>query len=170
MAAPKAFTQQEADRIKATIKYDPETGQFERFDLLTKEWGKLNIKPNRHGYVQIGFLIDNKFHSFLAHRVAYLLSTGELDFPFLDHINGIRSDNRLENLRTATLSQNQGNRRELGVRLRKDTNRWQAFVKINGKKRHLGMYKDKEQAISAYRKAHAEYHKEFSPYYEELAA
>lgn len=170
MTAPRAFTQEQYELIKATTKYDPETGTFQRLDGRTSEWRELNLKPSSNGYLQIGYYFGNRQTMVLGHRVAYLLMTGELDFPTLDHINGDRLDTRWTNLRTATIAQNHGNMRRLGVDYHKHTKKWRARMKINNRTKHLGLYETKEEAIEAYRKAHAERHKEFSPYYQELLA
>ena len=167
MATPRAFTQQEYELIKSTTRYNPEDGTFERLYLRSNQWQKLKSKPRNDGYICIGYIFDNKYKWFMSHRVAYLLMTGELDFIGIDHINGNGADNRWSNLRTATPAQNMGNRREIGVCWRNEIKAWRVRLSINGKRKHFGYYKDKEEAIAAYRKAHAEQHKEFSPWFKD---
>lgn len=77
-----------------------------------------------------------------------------------DHINGNGLDNRRENLRVATHSQNQQNRhvasgksRYLGVRVGRQGKRWQAAIRISGHEHYLGTYDTQLQAALAYDKA-----------------
>ncbi len=79
----------------------------------------------------------------------------------IDHINGNGLDNRRENLRVVTTRQNQQNlhipksSRYPGVIWYKQTKRWQARIKINGRSKHLGYFKDEFEAATVYRVAHA---------------
>jgi hypothetical protein len=59
-----------------------------------------------NGYITIGF----KYKHYLAHRLAFLYMTGQWPKEQLDHINGIRDDNKWANLREATPGQNSTNR------------------------------------------------------------
>ena len=76
-----------------------------------------------------------------------------------DHINGIGTDNRRENLRHVTPRQNAQNKHVVsssrfpGVAWHKATNKWESRVKINGKLLHLGLFTDEEKAFQAYCKA-----------------
>ena len=82
----------------------------------------------------------------LMHR--FLMQVDE----HIDHINGDGMDNRRSNLRTATQSQNMMNRKaERGdlVGVAKNGNRWQADIKVNGKKYYLGLYKTLAEAQAA---------------------
>ena len=79
----------------------------------------------------------------------------------VDHINGDSLDNRKSNLRAATLSQNQGNRRlndnstsgYKGVNWHKASRKYRARITINGKEKYLGIYATAQQAALAYNKA-----------------
>jgi hypothetical protein len=70
----------------------------------------------------------------------------------IDHINRIRNDNRVENLRISDNQKNQFNREVKGycIRKYKDTIRYQAYISVNGKKRHLGYYDTPEEASARY--------------------
>ena len=84
--------------------------------------------------------------------------TGAWPKDQIDHVNGDRSDNRFCNLREATNSQNQANRRceatstsgVKGVSWDRRCRRWQAQISINGKPKHLGGFTSKEEAARAY--------------------
>lgn len=74
----------------------------------------------------------------------------------IDHINGDRLDNRRSNLRPATFSQNMANRAGWsktgyrGVSVHKQSGKYQAFVRKDGKNRHLGLFDEAEDAARAY--------------------
>jgi len=93
--------------------------------------------------------------AYKAHRLAWLLHTGKWPRHQLDHINRIRDDNRIENLREATKSQNQVNsemyrNNKSGYRnVHPAFGKWVALVKRNGKQHHLGMFAAPEEASRA---------------------
>ena len=128
---------------------------------LSKPAGTLNTK----GYLRIG--INGKIY--YAHRFVFLMHHGYLPEQ-IDHIDGNRANNAIENLRPATNSQNQQNRAKQktntsgykGVHWRKDAGKWQAQIAINGKRKHLGYFDTAEQAHEAYCKTAIELHGEFA--------
>jgi hypothetical protein len=85
---------------------------------------------------------------------------------YLDHANGDRADNRISNLRSATPSQNNANRRRArnnisgfkGVWFRQRTGKWQAEIRKDGKSRHLGLFPTAADAHAAYCAAAREIH------------
>lgn len=105
-----------------------------------------------------------------AHRVIWAMHTGEWPSEFLDHINGDRQDNRISNLREATLAQNHCNRasmpgsssRFLGVAWSAANKGWMAQIKSKGVRRYLGTFSDEESAALAYNAAAREMHGEFA--------
>jgi hypothetical protein len=77
----------------------------------------------------------------------------------LDHINGIRNDNRIENLRSVTRSQNQWNRLTAkGYYWDKSKNKYKAHIKFNDKRKFLGLFETEEEARNAYLAAKQIYH------------
>lgn len=93
-----------------------------------------------------------------VHRMIYLWHYGKI-VKYIDHINGNSLDNRIENLREATQSQNCANQAlkknntsgYKGVRFRKDTNRWTANVMLNGKNISFGCFDNPKDAYEAYK-------------------
>lgn len=90
----------------------------------------------------------------------------------IDHINNDGLDNRLENLREATRSQNQMNRKlnknsltkNKGITFHKKKLKWQARISINNKRLSLGYFKILKKAITARKNAENKYHKQFTPW------
>jgi hypothetical protein len=76
----------------------------------------------------------------------------------IDHINGNRNDNRLENLRIVSNQQNQFNRKNTKG-YSKQNNKFIAKIRINKKQIHLGCYDTEEEAHNAYLEAKQKYHK-----------
>jgi len=104
------------------------------------------------GYINIGF----KGKLIRAHRLIWLMHHGFMP-EFLDHINGVRNDNRLVNLRVATRTQNQMNLKKRidnssgcsGVFWNKQRNKWAARIQIDKKIKHIGLFLSIENAIAA---------------------
>lgn len=97
-------------RLMEKLHYDPETGIFTR---RPPDHNRKTGKFDRDGYVTI--VVDYVRHQ--AHRLAWLYMTGShSDAECIDHINGIRDDNRWVNLREATRLENMWNRHPTKVR------------------------------------------------------
>lgn len=100
---------------------------------------------------------DGKRHVIHMHRV---ITKAPKNLQ-VDHINGDKLDNRIENLRLCTNSLNMANKPAQknntsgfkGVSKHKGTNKWQAVVAVKGKNKYLGIFKTKKQAYSVYKKA-----------------
>ena len=121
------------------------------------------VKAN--GYRQISI----KGWLYLAHRLIYLMHHGHLPWC-VDHIDGDPSNNRIENLRAATLSQNMTNRPKncdntsgfKNVYKSKNGKKWIVVMKVNGKQQYFGTYDDIELADLVATEARAKHHKEFA--------
>lgn len=117
------------------------------------------------GYMQIRI----KDKSYLLHRLVWLYHNGEFPTKDLDHINFNTKDNRIENLREATKSENQWNigitkqntSGFKGVSYDKRRGTWNSAVTIKSKKKYLGAYKTPEEAGEVYIKHIKEHHSEF---------
>ena len=127
--------------------------------------GALAGKTHANGYVQT--CIYKKFY--YNHRLIWLLHHGELP-QCIDHIDGNPSNNRIENLRIATLSQNQYNSKMKksnssgikGVSWDKSTNKWYSQIQVAKKKINLGRYDDVKLAELAVIEARKKYHGNFA--------
>ncbi len=108
---------------------------------------------------------DGKWRTVYMHREIMGVTTS----PTIDHRDGDGLNNRRKNLRAATASENQRNQRLSsantsgfkGVSWDRSKSRWRANIKVNGKLRFLGSFRDIESAVVAYASASAAMHKEF---------
>jgi hypothetical protein len=129
------------------VEYDPYTGSFTKDGIPTGT-------HRQDGYV----LVSHKGRQVLAHRAAWELHYGVPAPDVLDHINGIRSDNRIANLRAATYRQNSQNQRRhrdsssgfKGVSFSKARGKFVAYIRNGKRTRNLGGYKTAEEAHEVY--------------------
>lgn len=152
-----------ADELRSRLLYEQDTGLFKWIARATSRvpCGAMAGTINNEGYRAIS--INNR--SYLAHRLAWLYVYGEWPMDQIDHINGVKTDNRISNLRNATRSTNCQNLRAaksnnkvglLGVT--RDRGRFRAAIKDNGKQRFLGYFATAEAASAAYLLAKRECH------------
>ena len=151
--------------LKSRLRYRPETGLFYWILLPPSKQKHLNkVAGSSHtkGYVTIGI----KGRAYLAHRLAWLYVYGH--FPQqMDHINQIKDDNRIENLRECTDSQNRMNSKPLrnstGFRgVTPNKKGYGARIKINRTVHWLGTFKTPEEASTAYEEKRKELFGEFA--------
>lgn len=143
-------------RVKEIIKYDPETGILtwrkpsRRTTVTGKEAGSLN--QNGYREVEIGG------KTYKAHRLAWLYVHGYLPESYLDHLDRVRDNNRISNLREVNQSCNMKNSSlystnksgVAGVYWNKDAEKWHArVIDKNGKRVHLGHFIDLQDAVKA---------------------
>ena len=152
-----------AERLREILHYDPETGVF---TWRVKANKRINIgdtagRINHHGYVVIG-VYGNRWQ---AHRLAWLYTTGSVPKDQVDHINGVRSDNRISNLRDVSGGVNQQNRRSsqkhnrLGIMgVVSQGSGYMARIRVGGILHRLGTFKTPELAHAAYLSAKREMH------------
>jgi hypothetical protein len=120
---------------------------------------------NGEGYMVVGL----NYRKFLVHRIAWALH-GNAPVPLLDHVNGDKTDNRIENLRIGNPEMNMQNmrlRRDStsgikGVSWHKQSNRWTGQVWHRNKIYLAGSFTDKEECAAAVRKLREELHGEFA--------
>ena len=155
-----------ANRLRAVLSYDPDTGIF--------RW----LVGARRGRVADSVDVTTGYHrikvdgaSYGANRLAWLYMSGEWPADQVDHRNTVRSDNRWDNLRAATGSQNKANGNRYsnntsGIKGVSPSGRrnkpWSAVITKDGFTRRLGRYVTKEEADAAYRHAANHLHGEFA--------
>lgn len=146
------------ERARQRLAYDPLTGLL---TWATSPGGRVRV-GRKAGYIGTnGYVVIRvdglNYH---AHRLGWLLHYGAWPLQELDHINGIRDDNRIANLRDVGRSQNMSNRKGpdrdtatgvLGVYKHRD--RYVAQRRINGVHRYLGTFDTAQEAGAAYQAA-----------------
>jgi hypothetical protein len=121
-------------------------------------YGKV-ITRKEAGYIRCKVTYENKAYRIQGHRLAWYLHYGILPNNSIDHIDGVRSNNKIENLRDVTNQQNSWNRTTAkGYYFKKTLNKFQAQIHINGKVKHLGYFHTQQEARNAYIKAKETYH------------
>ena len=148
--------------LSSLLRYDPHTGEIHWIAA-----GRGKIKKKAAGTIMqsgyIGVLIRGK--RYLAHRVAWALVHQAWSEHQIDHINGIKADNRIENLRVATNAQNGKNYGTnklntsgiTGVSWCGQTKKWRAMIKVDGRSICKGRYADKQDALTARHAAEVEH-------------
>lgn len=151
--------------LHRVLDYNPGSGLFTWVSARPKvRVGAVAGTTHRKGHVEIE--IDAK--CYLAHRLAWFHVYGVWPKDQIDHRDMNKSNNRLDNLREATNSQNGANKKRYknnksgykGVCY--NTGKWLAQIKHGGVVRHLGRFDDPQDAHRAYAKAAAELHGEFA--------
>lgn len=160
---PKVEEGLTAEYVREVLNYNSETGAFTwRVGSSSRTpAGSVAGSLKDCGYI----IICIKNTMYRAHRLAWLYTYGEWPAEQVDHINGVRCDNRIQNLRKASSAQNLQNLRKphadnitglLGVS--RNRNGFRARIKVDGKVIHLGTFKTPEIAHSAYLSAKRKYH------------
>lgn len=130
---------------------------------------EMNWTTTKGGYASMTLQNNYVRTSFLMHRLIMKQPTNKQ----IDHIDGNRLNNQKSNLRLATNAQNQMNRKKgsgcysiyKGVcfmkhwKLKKP---WCAYIKFNGKRKHLGCFKTQKEAALAYNQAASSLFKEYA--------
>lgn len=161
-----------AERLREVLCYSPETGLFTwKGTARGRQGGNTYIgrttgSPDHRGYCRI--CVDG--HLYLAHRLAWLYAHGRWPAAMIDHVNGDKSDNRIANLREATMAQNKMNvcaprtnkSGFKGVSWNSDAGKWMAYIRAAGKSYNLGRFDTPEAAHAAYAEAAARLHGEFA--------
>ncbi len=147
--------------------YDYEVSSMGRVRRKGKE---VCLKPlsARGGYCRIYLYAGPERQRFLIHRlVAMAFLPNPDNLPQVDHINNIKDDNRLDNLRWCTPSQNSCNykchRPISGYKgVSKSHNRWKAVIECQRKVIYIGTFDTPEEAHEAYKKKATELHRDFA--------
>lgn len=150
------------ERVRTLFDYDSKNG------ILLRKFKSGKLKPGGHkpthsrGYSRI--LVDRKLY--FTHRVIWLWHHGSWPEGEIDHIDRNLMNNRIDNLRDVSRSENKHNRGlqrnnssgYLGVSWNKQREKYQAHIKVNSKKIFLGRFDTTEEAYLAYQLAKIKLH------------
>lgn len=156
------------ERLRELLRLDPATGLLHWLSNRPNGTKAGGVAGSQKSVRYVRMEVDGVRLS--AHRVAWALHTGAWppDDMQIDHINGVKSDNRPCNLRLASNSQNQMNipsfQKPLsglkGVYLDKKTGKWRAMIMVSKKTKSLGYFSSKQDAHIAYCEAAKNLHGE----------
>jgi len=148
--------------LKETLHYNPKTGIFTRlFSINQVESGSVAGGINGGGYLRVSI----KGVRYNCHNLAWLYVYGVQPKYEIDHVNHIKTDNRIENLRDVTHQENNKNQSLNinnksgfnGVDKHKSSGKWRARIPFNGKEVHLGLFGDLKDAIDCRKAADIKY-------------
>lgn len=155
------------ERVRELLSYCDDTGVFvwKKSPCYADKTGDVAGHVNKKGYIEIQ--IDGSRYN--AHKLAWLYVYGVLPAE-VDHANGIKSDNRIANLRVCTFNQNQHNKGlqknntsgVKGVNWEAQTGKWRAGLAVNKKHKTIGRFSSLDEAAAAIRAAREKYHGEFA--------
>lgn len=152
----RALKKFDVSDLELHFKYNPKTGNLIRIkktivhgkDTTGKSPGYLE----KNGYLRIRFRNTN----LMSHGIAWCLFYKKHPTKMIDHINGIKTDNRIKNLREVSHRENMSNTKRsrsgemTGVCFNKNRNHWTSYININKQRIHLGCFKIKKDAHNAY--------------------
>lgn len=137
--------------IEKGFTYDETTGKI--YGVRGKE-----IIRKVKGYIDISFRFYKKQYHLLGHQFAYYYKYCKI-VDCIDHINCIKDDNRICNLRSITKQQNEFNTKSKGYCFDKCRNKFLATIGLNNKIIYLGRYNTEQEARQAYLEGKEKYHK-----------
>jgi hypothetical protein len=164
------------DTLRQLLRYEPETGKLfwrERPESFfgtahhcatwnTRYAGKETFVTNQNKGYKAGGVFDIRL---LAHRVILAMVNDEWPAGDVDHINGIRSDNRLSNLRVVSRTVNMRNAKKpktntsgvIGVAWYAPRRKWRASIMVDKSSVHLGYFATMSAAVAAREAAERKY-------------
>lgn len=161
------------ERLKELLIYDPETGVFTWIGTTARrinngdEAGYAR-KPNesllRYRIIHVDYRLQ------YAHRLAWLYVTGAFPVDQIDHVDGNGLNNRWDNLRACSDGQNKRNTKRpktntsgfKGVSFFHQRQKWRAYISLDGRQTHLGLFDTLEKARAARTSAATIFHGEFA--------
>ncbi len=152
-----------SDRLRTVLNYDSDSGIFTRIYCKKGPSKVGDIAGAKHSAGYVNIRVDMR--RYFAHRLAWMYVHDCWPDGHIDHINGIRNDNRISNLRDVSISTNLQNTTVahrnntsglLGVSARQDG--YEARISTNGSTKYLGRFETPQLAHEAYLSAKAVLH------------
>lgn len=136
------------DKLKLAVEkgftYCPETGN------VKTPLGKLVTNKTVNGYLRLSIWSGKERFSLLCHQFAWYVMYNEV-VPLIDHKDRIKTNNRKNNLRSITKSQNAMNVSGVkGFSFCKKTKKWVSYIMVNYRKKHLGSFESAKEARDCY--------------------
>jgi hypothetical protein len=157
------------DYLRKRLRYEPDTGKLFWLDYegVAKQWR--TRRAGKEAFTSVGSVgyykgsIDRVMYT--THRVAWAIYHGEWPTGQIDHINGVRTDNRIVNLRVVTCQENQRNAAIHkdnssgigGVSWCKNSSKWRARVMVDRRYISLGYFDTIEEAAEVRKQANNKY-------------
>lgn len=145
--------------LREMLSYDDATGHFVWRVTRYSHRGAVRPgdragSPDTKGY----WSVWANGRRYLAHRLVWLFKTGVWPRGQIDHVDGNRLNNRFENLRLASASQNSANAKRRcdnssgfkGVCWDRSRGKWMAYITVHGRRKTMGRYHSREAAYSVY--------------------
>ena len=148
--------------LKEYFKYEPSTGKL---FWNKRPSNRVVVGAEVGNYSDKGYKVCRfKGKIIRVHRIVWAITKGEHPSDFIDHINGDKADNRIENLRVVSHSENlQNMKKAKGYTYLRKNNKWKAQIVVNKEHKYLGVFNTEQEAHEAYLKAKKELH----PFYVE---
>jgi outer membrane lipoprotein-sorting protein len=138
---------------------------YKKSQSKTKKWYLVKLSLHKDGYKRFSFNVKGKVKTFLYHRVMYYAYNNDWDLldssinNVIDHIDGIRTNNHISNLRNISHQENGFNRKTCkGYSFNKAIGKYQAQIRLNGKDIYIGLFDTEEEAHQAYLNKKEEIH------------
>ena len=144
-----------AEYLRSILDYDPATGIFTRKVSNSNRVKVGDVAGSQSGGGYLNIMVGSRLYK--SHRLAWLYVYGVWPKGQIDHVNRVRTDNRIANLRDVSRKQNMQNASKRsdntsghpGAYWDKQKSKWQAQITHNYKSIHLGYFASLEEAISA---------------------
>lgn len=138
--------------VEKGFKYNPING------LITNPTGGITKKITSNGYITLSLWKNKKRHQITGHQFAWFILYNET-VECIDHINRIKTDNRPENLRSVTKSQNAMNMSNTkGYFYCRKSKKFIAIIMTNYKRKQLGVFETPQEARDCYLENKNKYH------------
>lgn len=144
--------------VRRLFRYEPDGTLHWRHPRGKQKRGSLGAKAGHGGRLQLHMRHGHEY----VHRLVWVWHHGYWPTDQIDHINGDRHDNRIQNLRELGNAENCRNRHHRGVTFEKRAGKWRARIMVDGRSISLGYHATESEAHDAYLEAKLRLHESFA--------